>query len=116
MVGHKFEEPTPPYALRFLLSADQNIGNILASLRLYVHQTNTLDATRQGKCVFWINKKPIADVEDFLLSGEQGKELWLSHLSKNDMVLFVVVWEKEDPQISYATIEIESDHGIDTDI
>ncbi len=28
MVGEKFAEPTPPYALRFLLYADQNIENI----------------------------------------------------------------------------------------
>jgi hypothetical protein len=58
----------------------------------------------------------MADVEDLLLNGEQGKELWLSHLSKHDLVLFGVFWEQEDPQINYATIEIKSDKGTHTNI
>ena len=73
------------------------------------------NAVKKGRCRLWKNDHGISEIEDFLIFGANGQDLCFPSLIKRDRVDLGIDWG-DDPHVEYATVELESNKGIHTEI
>ncbi len=101
-----------PYRFQAVLSATEEVHHVRIVLRFYVSKGIPRSKHNTGKCSLRVNGQAVADIEEFLITGSAGPELWLPHLQQGEVVTLSILWDYPYPAINYADFEVENSGSV----